>query len=1068
MRESGVLAMTASIYYVDPVTGDDNTNDGLSPATPFKTIAHASQELAAGDTLRLHAGSIYGPTTAFSGLAGTLEAPIDVEPYAGTEVVFDGRITAPDFATVPNSEWEPVPGGHPEEWRTRQILDEPQLGGPDAGEVRHGALADSGIRLIAYSRIEDLRATNESYPHEPVPLSDPRPAGGPLEKDLTRKRPWTYFGPGLAWVPEHLADAEDRRGRVHVRLSRTHLRTPGIRDYAGSSDPNQVALALTPERRVVVRVAGSNLRFRNLFIANGGERTLIIQQSRNVTFDHCTVQGGRFGVRMAELADGVRFEHCTFDGGLAPWTMRSDVKESYTYIDPVLGRQPNGTGRLTHDHLVLVAADNVEFDSCTFRRGHDALQLGGTNVSVHHSLFEDLNDEVMQFNFAINVRIYKNLIRQVLHPLSFLDHDKDPERRSGPVYVYRNVIDQRVPTRGYRALPPDTPVPHVWRYGASHKLGHPMPDVYVFQNTFISSHLDDKADALTPLFNNGFRSPEAPRIHLNNLLVGLNLDLPYSFAMPTAANRRSQGNLWYQAHRDDAALFMFQRPDGSSEPVETLAGLHELDGGWELGSRFEDPKQGPQADPQLVNFDDEFFDHGRYLGDAYPDNDFGPAPGSPAIAAGVALPPELLDLDPDRPTDSSFPDIGAIPAGSPPLRVGADQAVVLPAPATPVAHAGPDQLLVDADHDGFEPVTVDGTGSVDPGGTITQYRWTEPGVTLASAATATLALAEGDHYLRLTVTNSAGNTDTDGLQVQIRPPQPHGDNLLRCPGFEETPCGWALRHAWIVASPVHSGRRALTMDPLFGQPIAHQRVLISPGATYRISAWVRRGMIPVPPLLVRAVFVDNDDTQLQTTDFPFAAGAEYVYREGTTVAPQGAVAMDLFLGGNLGSGLGRPAFFDDVRVLDRNLLTNAGFETRSPTGLDKHTPGWRFEDQGARVVTEPANVRSGARAVALEGLQNDVSQVTQVLRNLTGAPRYRVSAWLKTGGLTVAPTIVGRFDTGGGDQSVAPETSEGAYRYVSGEVTAPPGAKRLTIRLQLVQGATGTAYFDDLLLEPLQ
>jgi hypothetical protein len=51
---------------------------------------------------------------------------------------------------------------------------------------------------------------------------------------------------------------------------------------------------------------------------------------------------------------------------------------------------------------------------------------------------------------------------------------------------------------------------------------------------------------------------------------------------------------------------------------------------------------------------------------------------------------------------------------------------------------------------------------------------------------------------------------------------------------------------------------------------------------------------------------------------------------------------------------------------------------------------------------------------------------------------------------------------------VAPETSEGAYRYVSGEVTAPPGAKRLTIRLQLVQGATGTAYFDDLLLEPLQ
>ena len=1040
--------MTGS-YFVDPTTGDD-TNDGRSPETPFETIARASQELGAGDTLRLHAGSIFGPDVVFAQMVGTPESPIVVEPYAGTEVVFDGRITDPDFATVPNSEWEPVPG-HSGEWRTRQLLDVPQPGGPQQARVRYGAFARSRIRLITYARIEDLRAENESFVGFGVPLSDPRPAGGPVEDHPTRKIPWTYLGPGLIWVFENPSDPQDRRGRVHVRLGQTHLSAPGTGDYTGPTDPNQVALALTPEGRIVVRVAASNVRFRNLVIANGGTTTLnVTETARNVTFDHCTVYGGRFGVRVSGLADGVRFRHCTFDGALAPWTVRSDVKSSYTFLDPDLGPIRNGLGAETHDILVIShAADNVEFAHCCFRRAHDALQLGGTDVSVHHCQFEDLNDEVVQFHATSNAHVYKNLIRQALHPISFA-----LEQGGGPIFVYRNVIDQRLPTRGFRTLPPDAPAPHIWRYGTTYKLGHPMPDVSVYQNTLISSHPDDKdSSALSPLFNDGFRSPDARRVHLNNLLVGLNTDLLHSWAMPTSANRQSRNNLWHQPHRDDAPLFRFQHPDGSSEPVETVGELRRLDADWEAGSQF--------AEPELANFDDEFFDHGRYLGEAYPSNDFRPAPGSPATAAGVILPPELVD--PDRPPDGAPPDIGALAAGSPPPRFGVDEAVVLPAPGTPIARAGPDQFRADTDGDGFEWVTVDGRGSVDPGGAIRAYAWTEDGVTLALDAVATIFLPEGDHYLRLTVTNSAGNTDTDGLRILISPPAPHGDNLLRCPGFEETPCGWELTGASIVSSPVHTGRRALRMDPLQGT-VAHQRVGVSPGATYRISAWVRRVRVLVPPMTVRAVFVDDDGEPLQTTDLPFTAGAEYGYSEGAVVAPRRAVAMDLVVGGNLA---GHPAFLDDVRVLDANLLVNGGFETRTPTGQDNRAPGWRFEAGGARIVTEPANVHSGERAVALEGIPNDFRQVTQEIRRLPGAPRYRVSAWLKTTGLSEAPTISARFNVGG-NQIVAQSTSEGAYRFVSSILTAPPGAERLTIRLRLDTGVTGAAYVDDLLIEPLE
>jgi hypothetical protein len=200
---------------------------------------------------------------------------------------------------------------------------------------------------------------------------------------------------------------------------------------------------------------------------------------------------------------------------------------------------------------------------------------------------------------------------------------------------------------------------------------------------------------------------------------------------------------------------------------------------------------------------------------------------------------------------------------------------------------------------------------------------------------------------------------------------------------------------------------------------------------------------------------------LQTDDLPFQTATAFVYREGAVTARKGAVAMDLHLGVNLQGNV----VFDDVRVLDENLLRNAGFETREPTGQDDSAPGWRFE-RGGRVIAEPANARSGVRAVALEGT-SEYRQITQRIDKLTGASSYRVSAWVKTEGLDAAPTIRVCFDNGG-ERTVSQILSEGAYRYVSAVVPAPAGAKQLTLRLRLEANLAGTAYFDDLLIEPLE
>jgi hypothetical protein len=272
-----------------------------------------------------------------------------------------------------------------------------------------------------------------------------------------------------------------------------------------------------------------------------------------------------------------------------------------------------------------------------------------------------------------------------------------------------------------------------------------------------------------------------------------------------------------------------------------------------------------------------------------------------------------------------------------------------------------------------------------------------------------------------------------------------------------------LREAGIVQSPVHSGRWALRLEPR-PTSAAGQRVAVSPGARYRVSAWATRGGLVPGALQVRASFLDDRGETVVVSHLSLPAGPRYTYGEGALAAPEAAVGLKIVLLGQ--NAAGQPTFVDDVRVLDANLLTNGDFEEPAPTGRDDEAPGWRFEAAGARVVTEAAHVRSGDRAIALDGLTEGYRQLTQEIAGLPGAARYRVSAWLKAIGADMPLSIVARFDTGG-NQVLVSGVAQGGYRFVSREVVAPAGAGRLTIRVRLGAGPTGTAYVDDVLVEPL-
>ncbi len=83
------------------------------------------------------------------------------------------------------------------------------------------------------------------------------------------------------------------------------------------------------------------------------------------------------------------------------------------------------------------------------------------------------------------------------------------------------------------------------------------------------------------------------------------------------------------------------------------------------------------------------------------------------------------------------------------------------------ADAGPDQTVYDADDDGAETITLDGTASDYPDGTITGYAWSEGGTVLASGATADVTLPVGEHTLVLTITADDGTLDSDTVVITV-------------------------------------------------------------------------------------------------------------------------------------------------------------------------------------------------------------------------------------------------------------------------------------------------------------
>lgn len=623
-------------YFV-ALDGDDH-NSGESTSDPFRTVGHGVAQLEAGDTLFIR-GGVYTEHVSISG-----KTRVVIQSFPGEQAIIDGAIA--EFRGVPNDLWRP--GEADGEYVTR---------------VRYPAGTEFGAflgpapysRLITYSNINDLRADNQTF----GPLPDGVGPDGPVidspHDPRLPKRPWVYMGPGLH-------QGED--GLVHVRLSHTALNLPGITDYTGPGDPRQLPLAIWTAPEPTLKVIDCvSVHIENLTVRFGGGRTIRLESSSDVHFDHLTVLAGPYGLQIGDGCRDTVFTNTLFDGGLPPWYFRSDRKDGYKIAGTL---EPNGLGEQTLRGLMYSAKSSrsTVFDSCEFANAHD-LQLNGGGVRFRRNWVHNINDDgIFVGEAAPDLRISGNVFAKCLFALSVAT-----DSAVGTVYLHRNLIDLRSPTVGRRPAPdPDLVKPEdrpVMRYGNMFKASHRDPEVNVFHNTVLIVQNQGASYNL-------FRSYDGSSVRraFNNIFVGIDdagaTNLPLVHLPRPTDQAETNGNCYFGINRHSPVLLRVRPQDGGGGA--SFASIAD----WHSNDLFHQSETAHPPGFDKIVTDDNPRLRRFWLPLPFPlVEDLRLAALSPAIGGGVPLTGILREIDGNPPAGQS-PDIGCYPYGSPPMSVGVD------------------------------------------------------------------------------------------------------------------------------------------------------------------------------------------------------------------------------------------------------------------------------------------------------------------------------------------------------------------------------------------------------------
>jgi hypothetical protein len=621
------LLVDGSRYFVDPASGADS-NDG-SVAEPWRTMQFAVGRLDPGDTLYLRGGVYF--ETVYLTRSGTAESPITISAYPGELPILDGGLR--EFLESPETSWQPLEGSVDEFVSTQTYVDavdrqiphqflpgawEPMWGIEEHRPIAMGHFADSLVPLHGYRTAADLRSTNEYQPQKDT---------GTL-----------YCGPGL-WFNRVT-------NRIHIRLA--HHTLPGLDDraYGGEVDPRKLPLCVAAGfGRDVLRINGiRHIGIRGLVLRGAtGSPMIHLYGSQDIQLDHLTVYGGFPGL-LINASQGISVTHSAFRGLAAPWSGRSHMKYRGTpsYQVVLHNGQPFN--------------EDLELAHCEFTEDHDfAFFRYAKNLRFHHNFVDNFNDDGLECGPKLrwhSIFIHHNRIGACLGVLQ--QHELYPDESpathdpNSGVYVYRNVFDQRAGV--YYGLPREPDPSGAFLHDEGHLLsdhGSPTyPVMRVYQNTFLRRQPVWRNYFLFGLGGRELRDTE--RDVFNNIFVQINGTPGAVIHGKVAGSMREGGNLLWGVNREANNAPLFEKLRKSPLFVDSQRFYKP---GWSTHDKAADPK---------------FF---RLL-NANETSDLRLSADSPAINAGQGLPANWPD--PLRDADEGTPDIGALPQGVEPWRVGVE------------------------------------------------------------------------------------------------------------------------------------------------------------------------------------------------------------------------------------------------------------------------------------------------------------------------------------------------------------------------------------------------------------
>ena len=689
--------MAAMQYFVSP-SGNDSNPGTISQ--PFQSISRGVDALMEeGDTLNLREG-VYVEHVEIKEKNGVSSNNIVIRSHSGEHAIIDGCVK--QFREVDNDDWEeealfdasmstalPDTSIHLVDYVSRDAFgvdrdtdasDEEKDDEDKDDLVNRGAflnLDDSTYtRLITYSRLEDLRANNQTFdqidPGDERPGPDELVAKGGDKKTYVPtgfRRPWVYMGPGIFF--------DKKTRRIHIRLAHTNNNVGGIEDYTGPMDPRKIRLAISHSQRTTLIIRKcSNLRIENLSIRFGGQHTIRLHNTNSIVFDHVRIRASTNGIMLEEPNETTEFRHCEFDGGLPTWYFRSDRKAQYHFRDADGSVQTNNLGKKTMGTLLdgSPASKNITIRNCEFVNGHD-LYLFGSDIDFHHNWIDNLNDDAMVVDLkkTFNLAIFQNVIMRCISAMSF-----DGKELGGPKFIYCNLFDLRGQIAERRPRFPKSggveSDQEVFGWGQFYKPGEPDGKVYLFQNTCLVSHQHTNASYMHYFKTTGSSDD---RYSINNIFVaintGLRSDKRISYIPSTAFPAATDGNCYFRiglqtapllGSNSSAAKFPHLQKDFWGSDLFNQSKMQYLPG-YEAQSIEGDPRFRSMAPDGRVQFTDDF----RLRPDS-PARNSGVSFASLASLGGafVELKKRLTNLG----LFDANPDIGCYQSGAGSFRVGVD------------------------------------------------------------------------------------------------------------------------------------------------------------------------------------------------------------------------------------------------------------------------------------------------------------------------------------------------------------------------------------------------------------